>query len=113
MKKLAYSISCLFHPLFMLTYLITYFLFTDNYFAFCMSPVKKIFLLSAVMVFSIIVPLLNMVLLRKLGYIKTMHANQKNERMMPYLSTITLYIGLIYILNGLAIPYFYKQIILV
>jgi membrane-associated phospholipid phosphatase len=113
MKKLAYSISYLFHPMFMLTYLITYFLFTDNYFAFFMSPVKKLFLLSAVLVFSVILPLLNMVLLRKLGYIKSMHANQKNERMMPYLSTITLYVGLIYILQGLAIPYFYKQIILV
>ena len=102
MKRLAYSISYLFHPMFMLTYLITYFLFTDNYFAFFMSPVKKLFLLSAVIVFSIILPLLNMILLRKLGYIKTMHANQKNERMMPYLSTITLYIGLIYILKWLS-----------
>lgn len=113
MKKLAYSISYLFHPMFMLTYLITYFLFTDNYFAFFMSPVKKLFLLSAVVVFSVILPLLNMVLLRKLGYIKSLHAKQSTERLMPYLSTITLYIGLIYILQGLAIPYFYKQIILV
>ena len=113
MKRLAYSISYIFHPMFMLTYLVTYFLFTDNYFAFFMSPVKKLFLLSAVIVFSIILPLLNMVLLRKLGYIKTMHAKQSTERLMPYLSTITLYVGLIYILQGLAIPYFYKQIILV
>jgi membrane-associated phospholipid phosphatase len=65
------------------------------------------------MVFSVILPLLNMVLLKKMGYIKNMQANQKKERFMPYLSTITLYIGLIYILQGLAIPYFYKQIILV
>jgi len=78
-----------------------------------MSPVKKLFLLSAVVVFSVILPLLNMVLLRKLGYIKSLHAKQSTERLMPYLSTITLYIGLIYILQGLAIPYFYKQIILV
>jgi membrane-associated phospholipid phosphatase len=113
MRKLAYSISYLFHPMFMLTYLITYFLFTDNYFAFFMSPVKKLFLLSAVIVFSVILPLLNMVLLRKLGYIKNLHAKQSSERLMPYLSTITLYVGLIYILQGLAIPYFYKQIIIV
>lgn len=113
MKKLAYSISYVFHPMLMLTYLITYFLFTDNYFAFFMSSVKKLFLLSAVIVFSVFLPLLNMILLRKLGYIKTLHAKQSKERLMPYLSTITLYVGLIYILQGLAIPYFYKQIILV
>ena len=113
MKKLAYSISYIFHPMFMLTYLITYFLFTDNYFAFFMSPVKKLFLLSAVIIFSVVLPLVNMILLRKLGYLKDMQAKQTNERFMPYLSTIILYVGLLYILQGLAIPYFYKQVILV
>jgi len=113
MKKLADTISYVFHPVFMLTYLITYFLFTDNYFSFFMSPVKKLFLIGAVLVFSVILPFLNMVLLRKLGYIKSMQAKQSNERLMPYLSTITLYVVLIYILHDLAIPYFYKQIILV
>lgn len=112
MKKLAYSISYIFHPMFMLTYLMAYFLFSNNYFTFFMSPTKKLFLLSAVVVFSVILPLLNLVLLRKLGYIKSVSTNQSNERLMPYLSTITLYIGLIYILHDLSIPYFFKQIII-
>ena len=113
MKRLAKLISYMFHPVFMLTYLTTYFLFTDNYFAFFMSTVKKLFLLSAVIIFSVVLPLVNMVLLRKLGYLKDMQAKQSNERFMPYLSTILLYIGLLYILQGLAIPYFYTQVILV
>jgi membrane-associated phospholipid phosphatase len=89
------------------------FLFSNNYFAFFVSPVKKLFLMSAVVVFSVILPLLNMILLKKLGYIKSMQAKQANERFMPYVSTITLYVGLIYILHDLSIPYFFKQLILV
>ena len=112
MRRLANIISYIFHPMFMLTYITTYFLYTNNYFSFFVSPVKKIFLLSAVVVFSIILPSLNMVLLKKLGYIKDMYAKQANERFMPYVSTITLYVGLIYILHDLSIPYFFKQLIL-
>lgn len=113
MKKLANLISYLFHPMFMLTYLTAYFLFTNNYFSYFVSPVKKLFLLAAVIIFSVILPLLNMVLLKKLGYIKDMQARQANERFMPYVSTITLYLGLLYILHDLSLPYFFKQIILV
>lgn len=113
MKKLANSISYVFHPMFMLTYIMAYFLFTNNYFAFFMSPVKKLFLMSAVVIFSVVLPLLNMVLLKKLGYIKSMQAKLANERFMPYISTITLYVGLIYILHDLSIPYFFKQLIMV
>jgi membrane-associated phospholipid phosphatase len=113
MRKLANIISYIFHPMFMLTYLMAYFLFSNNYFAFFVSPVKKLFLMGAVVIFSVILPLLNMVLLKKLGYIKSMQAKQANERFMPYVSTITLYVGLIYILHDLSIPYFFKQLIMV
>jgi membrane-associated phospholipid phosphatase len=113
MKKLANIISYLFHPMFMLTYLTTYFLFTNNYFSYFVPNVKKLFLLAAVIIFSVVLPLLNMLLLKKLGYIKDMHAKQANERFMPYVSTLTLYLGLLYILHDLALPYFFKQIILV
>ena len=113
MRTLANIISYIFHPMFMLTYIMAYFLYSNNYFAFFVSPVKKIFLMSAVVVFSVILPLLNMLLLKKLGYIKSMQANQANERFIPYVSTITLYVGLIYILHDLSLPYFFKQLIIV
>ena len=113
MNKLVNLISYIFHPMFMLTYLTAYFLYTNNYFAFFMSPAKKLFLMGAVIIFSVILPILNMALLKKLGYIKSMQAKQANERFMPYISTITLYVGLIYILHDLAIPYFFKQLIIV
>ena len=112
MKKLANLISYIFHPMFMLTYLMLYFLYSSNYFAYFLKPEKKLFLLAAVVVFSILLPLLNMVLLKKMGYIKDMQARRPNERFMPYVSTLTLYLGLLYILHGLPLPYFFRQIIL-
>src|ERR1700757_5029486 len=80
MKKLANLISYLFHPLFMLSYLTAYFLYTNNYFAYFVSPVKKLFLMAAVVIFSVVLPLLNMVLLKKKGYIKNMKARQSSQR---------------------------------
>ena len=74
---------------------------------------KKLFLLSAVLIFSVVLPMLNVFLLKKLGYIKDIENHEAGERSIPYLSTITLYAGLIYILHDLSIPGFYKQLILV
>lgn len=113
MKRAAEIIAYVFHPVFMLTYVMVYFLFTENYFAFFMSPVKKLFLLSAVIIFTVVLPLLNLVTLKKLGYIKSLRSDEAGERMLPYVSSLVLYAGLIYILHDLSIPYFFKQLVIV
>ncbi len=76
-----------------------------------MSPAKKIFLLAAVSIFSVVLPLLNTFLLKKLGYIKNIYMNSSAERTMPYISSLVLHAGLLYILHDLAIPYFFKYLI--
>ncbi len=112
MRSLAVFFSYLLHPVFALTYITAFFIFTENYFSYFMSPAKKIFLLSAVFIFSVALPLLNVVILKKLGYIKNSHMNHSSERFMPYISTIVLHSGLLYILHDLDIPFFFKYIII-
>ncbi len=111
MKPLAVFISYFLHPVFMLTWLTAFFVFSENYFSYFMSPAKRILLLSAVFIFSVVLPLLNTFLLKKLGYIKNIYMNTSAERTMPYISSLVLHIGLLYILHDLAIPYFFKYII--
>lgn len=112
MRSLALVISFILHPVFMLSYISSYFLFTQNYFSYFMSPAKKIFLMAAVIIFSVILPLLNVALLKKLGYIRSITVNSSEERFMPYVSSLVLHIGLLYIIHDLEIPFFFKYMII-
>lgn len=112
MKATAVFLSYLLHPVFMLTWLTSYFIFTPNYFSYFMSPAKKIFLLAAVIIFSIVLPLLNTFLLKRFGYIKSIYMNTAHERFMPYVSSFVLHLGLLYMLHDLAVPFFFKYLVL-
>jgi hypothetical protein len=112
MRKAAVFLSYLLHPVFALTWLTSFFVFTQNYFSYFMSPAKKIFLLAAVFIFTVILPLLNTFLLKRLGYIKSIYMNTSSERLMPYLSSLVLHAGLFYIIHDLAVPTFFKYLVL-
>jgi hypothetical protein len=111
MRSIAVFLSYILHPVFMLTWLTAFFVFTQNYFSYFMSPAKKIFLLAAVFIFSVVLPLLNTVILKKFGYIKSVYMNTSNERFMPYVSSLVLHMGLLYIIHDLAVPTFFKYLI--
>jgi len=112
MRSLAVFFSYLLHPVFALTYIVAFFAFTENYFSYFMSPAKKIFLLAAVFIFSVALPLLNVAILKKMGYIKSVYMDQSAERFMPYISSLVLHGGLLYILHDLDIPFFFKFMII-
>jgi len=112
MRKAAVFLSYVLHPVFMLTALIAFFVYTPNYFSYFMSPSKKIFLLAAVFIFSVVLPLLNTFLLKKFGYIKSIQMQGAGERTMPYVSSLVLHLGLLYILHDLSIPFFFKYLII-
>jgi hypothetical protein len=112
MRSMAVFISYLLHPVFMLTYICSYFLFTRNYFSYFMSPGKKIFLLAAVFIFSVALPLLNVALLKRMGYIRSLQMNDSSERFMPYVSSLVLHAGLLYIIHDLDLPFFFKFMII-
>src|ERR1700739_2549070 len=111
MRKTAVFLSYVLHPVFMLTWLIAFFTFSDNYFSYFMTLAKKIFLIGAVIIFSIVLPLFNTFLLKKFGYVKSVQMKESSERVMPYISTLVLHLGLLYILHDLAIPFFFKYLI--
>lgn len=111
MRSLALFVSYVLHPVFMLTYVTAFFLFTQNYFSYFMSPAKKIFLLAAVFIFSVALPLFNVALLKRMGYVKSLQMNDSSERFMPYVSTLILHAGLLYILHDLDIPFYFKYMI--
>ena len=100
MIKTANIISHLFHPLLMATYgcLIVFFGLTDTIY-FIFTPFKlKLVLTFTIFSFTFLLPVLNLLILYKLGYVSSLMVEDRRERTFPLLMTSLCYFGLFYML---------------
>lgn len=100
MDKITNIISHLFHPLLMATYgcLIVFFGLTDTIY-FIFTPFKlKLVLTLTIFAFTFLLPVLNLLILYKLGYISSLKIESRKERTFPLLMTALCYFGLFYML---------------
>ena len=100
MIKTANIISHLFHPLLMATYgcLIVFFGLTDTIY-FIFTPFKlKLILTFTIFSFTFLLPVLNLLILYKLGYVSSLMVEHRRERTFPLLMTSLCYFGLFYMI---------------
>jgi hypothetical protein len=100
MIKTANIISHLFHPLLMATYgcLIVFFGLTDTIY-FIFTPFKlKLVLTFTIFSFTFLLPVLNLLILYKLGYVSSLMVEHRRERTFPLLMTSLCYFGLFYMI---------------
>ncbi len=100
MIKTANIISHLFHPLLMATYgcLIVFFGLTDTIY-FIFTPFKlKLVLTFTIFSFTFLLPVLNLLILYKLGYVSSLKIENRKERTFPLLMTSLCYFGLFYMI---------------
>lgn len=100
MIKTANIISHLFHPLLMATYgcLIVFFGLTDTIY-FIFTPFKlKLVLTFTIFSFTFLLPVLNLLILYKLGYVSSLRIENRRERTFPLLMTSLCYFGLFYMI---------------
>ncbi len=100
MIKTANIISHLFHPLLMATYgcLIVFFGLTDTIY-FIFTPFKlKLVLTFTIFSFTFLLPVLNLLILYKLGYVSSLMVENRKERTFPLLMTSLCYFGLFYMI---------------
>jgi hypothetical protein len=100
MIKTANIISHLFHPLLMATYgcLIVFFGLTDTIY-FIFTPFKlKLVLTFTIFSFTFLLPVLNLLILYKLGYVSSLMVEDRRERTFPLLMTSLCYFGLFYMI---------------
>jgi hypothetical protein len=100
MIKTANIISHLFHPLLMATYgcLIVFFGLTDTIY-FIFTPFKlKLVLTFTIFSFTFLLPVLNLLILYKLGYVSSLMIENRKERTFPLLMTSLCYFGLFYMI---------------
>lgn len=98
-ESIARFISYLFHPLLMPSYGFLIVFFTKNYISL-FTPINfKLYVLGVTFLFTFLLPLLNALILFKLGKIKSLSMNNASERSMPYLGAVIYYFALYYLLD--------------
>lgn len=112
MKSVAKFFSVIFHPVFVPVWLLTVLLwFADNSLVL-MQPGKKIILLITFSVFMTILPLLNVMILKYMGYLTGFEMDDRKERNLPFLIGMIYYAGLYYLISASDIPLYYHAYVI-
>lgn len=113
LRLIAQFFSILFHPLFMLTYMLILLLLVNPY-IFGVSSIKNhsVFILL-VFLSTVIIPAFSVLLMKLLGFIETLEMKSKQERILPYIMTGMFYMWLfINLLNNSETPTAYTIFVL-
>ena len=113
MTKLARIISILFHPLFILFYLLLILLLVNPY-AFNLSdPVDKGFVFISIFMLSIGLPIISIIMMRFVGFIDSLEMKERTERIGPLIATSVFYLWLFINLKRVAIiPPIFQSLVL-
>jgi hypothetical protein len=99
-KLLAKMISYIFHPLFIPVYIIWFFIKSQPYLFSGFSVQEKNFLVLRFAVMYTMFPLLTLLLLRGLGFVKTIYLKTQQERIIPYVICMIYYWWMWYVLHN-------------
>ncbi len=91
-KAIANFLSYVFHPLLIMTYGLL-FMMQVNPYQFGGTNNMMIYLIQVVVI-SFILPIFSVVLMRMLGLIESLHMEDREERIIPYVSTLIFYFWL-------------------
>ncbi len=86
--------------------------FTKNYISTFTSGNLKLIILSITFIFTFLLPVLNTLILLKMGRIKSLEMESSSERVIPYISTALYYFALYYLFYNAAFPTIFKILIL-
>jgi hypothetical protein len=110
MQQLAKIISVLFHPSLLPTWLVAMLLYFVENDLRMQNEAKKFILLCAFFFFTFLLPVLNVLVLKRLGYVSSLEMEDRKERTMPYTVGLIYYAGLFYLLSDSDMPLFYKAL---
>ena len=94
MTKLARFISILFHPLFILFYLLWILLLVNPYAFNLTDPIDKGFVFISIFMLSIGLPLISIIMMRFVGFVNSLEMSEKSERIGPLIATSIFYLWL-------------------
>ncbi|MEO5647252.1 MAG: hypothetical protein ABIQ56_02755 [Chitinophagaceae bacterium] len=83
----AQLLSIIFHPLFIPVYFVAYLLYVDTYFFTGYDKREKLWVLIRVANNMVVFPMLVVLLLKGLGFIKSIFLKTQQERIIPYIAS--------------------------
>ncbi len=99
-RALATVFSYLFHPLFVPVWMIWFLLhYKPDFFASFSSSDKVIVLIRFAVIYTMF-PLVTVLLLKMLGFLRSIHLRTQRERIIPYISTNIYYFWMAYVLRN-------------
>lgn len=111
-SKAAIFFSYLFHPLFLTTYGLLVVLYFHSVIALFLPPKIKVLLILITIVFTTLLPILNLIFLKKMNMVKTLEAENKEDRRILYFITLVFYLSEYYLLSQVREFVLLKQMIL-
>jgi hypothetical protein len=111
-QNLAKFISYLFHPVFAPTYGFALILFTNNYFSYFFNFSIKWLLLAVTFSFTVLLPVFNLMILKRFRLISSFFLQNARERTFPYFITSLFYVGLIYLIKDFRLPGIYVSFLI-
>jgi len=94
LKNLSKAISLLFHPLFVLIYLLLATLYINPYLFSVQDPKSRNILLISVLMITVVLPLISILMMRFLGLLASLEMHDKMERVGPLIATGIFYLWL-------------------
>jgi len=91
MDKISKGISILFHPLLLPSYAFAYIIFTNPYLFAVYEGTEWVFLVRVILN-TFLFPAACIFLLWRLGFMKSIEMKEKEDRIIPYITTGTLYV---------------------
>lgn len=102
---LANFISIVFHPLLMPTYTFLLILLINPYLSSALPAPFRYYALAIIFTTTFLLPLLSALVIKKIGLIKSLLMERKEERILPFVLTTFYYCIGFLILNKLSLPY--------
>jgi len=99
LRKIAIIISYLFHPLFIP--LITYILIlnTNTYYSYFLTDNFILTFLSIIAVFTVVIPLISLLIMREIKIISSIYLDEKSERIFPLIVIMISFFSLYQLLK--------------
>jgi len=111
--NLARLASIVFHPLFILFYLLVILLFTNPYIFRVQGHKDQVFLLISIFVISILFPLVSIVMMKLVGFVDSLQMRDAKERIGPLIATSIFYLWLfVNVKNIELVPPIYQVFVL-
>lgn len=91
MKRVAYILSVIFHPLILPTYAFAVIVLTNPYLFGNFSEGLKWLVVMRVFINTFLFPVICIFLLKQLGYVKSVNMEDRKERIIPYICCMVFY----------------------